>query len=155
MLSYIEGNDEDTVFSPLEEKTYEIEIEFRREGKRIIKGTFDKKGLPEDYKNIAETIWDFMRFYGLGEILDPSVYGKKLREKNDLIFCNVEFDGSGKTYCYLTDDDNIEAGDKVVVPVGYDNKETVVMVESIEYHKAEDAPYPVEKIKRILRKHED
>ena len=39
-------------------------------------GSYDKNGLPEDFADFAETVFDFIRFYGLGEILDPSVYGK-------------------------------------------------------------------------------
>lgn len=38
--------------------------------------SYDKNGLPEDFADFAETLFDFIRFYGLGGILDPSVYGK-------------------------------------------------------------------------------
>lgn len=40
------------------------------------------------------------------------------------ITSNIQFDDYGKTYCYLTDDDTLEAGDYVVVSVGKDNRET-------------------------------
>ena len=35
-----------------------------------------EKKLMKDFADFAETVFDFIRFYGLGEILDPSVYGK-------------------------------------------------------------------------------
>lgn len=154
LFEYIEGNDEDALFNPLETKDYVIEVQYQRAGKRILTGTFDKNGLPSDFDEVADSIRDFMLFYGIGEILEPSVYGKRIRKKDELIFCNVEF-GSGKTYCYLTDDDKMEPGDTVIVPVGADNKEVLVEIDSIEYHTAEDAPYPVDKIKHIIRRYEN
>lgn len=154
MFEYIEGNDEDALFNPLETKDYVIEVQYQRAGKRILTGTFDKNGLPSDFDEVADSIRDFMLFYGIGEILEPSVYGKRIRKKDELIFCNVEF-GSGKIYCYLTDDDKMEPGDTIIVPVGADNKEVLVEIDSIEYHTAEDAPYPVDKIKHIIRRYEN
>ena len=68
-------------------------------------------------------------------------------------FCNVEFEEGGRTYCYLADSDEYSVGDLVVVPAGRDNHEAVARIESIEYHPAEEAPFPIEKTKRIIRKH--
>lgn len=121
----------------------------------VLTGTFDKNGLPDDFSDFADTIFDFMRFYGMGEILDPSVHGKSLRKQTDFIFCNVQFDEYGKTYCYLTDDDTLNVGDRVVVPVGQENHESFAQIESIEYHSAEEAPFPLEKTKKVIRRAED
>lgn len=148
----IEGNSPNTIHNPLETKTYTITVSFMNGEPRVLRGTFDKHGLPEDFPDFAERLYDFMRFYGDGEMLDPTVFEKTLRKQDDLIFCNVQFEKYGKTYCYLTTDESIEAGDTVVVPVGSDNHESVASVESIEYHTAEDAPFPVEKIKSVIRK---
>lgn len=154
LFTFTEGNDDDALFNPLETKDYEIEIQYKRAGRKVLTGTFDKNGLPYDFAEVADSIREFMLFYGIGEILDPAVYGKRIRKKDELIFCYVEFD-SEKTYCYLTDDDKIEAGDSVIVPVGLNNKEVVVEVDRVEYHTAEDAPYPIDKIKRVIRRCED
>jgi len=153
-FAHTEGNPYDVVINPLETKDYKITVDYLYGEQKVLTGTFDKKGLPDDFADFAETVFDFMRFYGMGEILDPAVHGKPLRKKSDYIFCNVQFDDYGKTYCYLTDDDSLEAGDYVVVPVGKDNRETIVRVESIEYHSAEDAPFPLDKIKSVIRKHD-
>ena len=64
----------------------------------------------------------------MGEILDPSVYGKVKRRKSEYIFCSVIFDKGCKSYYYLTDDDSIEIGDFVLVPAGKDNHTAVVEV---------------------------
>lgn len=108
--------------------------------------------MPSDYEEFADAIFDFMRFYGLGEILDPTVYRKLKRCNRDYIFCSVAFEEGSKTYYYLTDDDSIEIGDFVIVPVGKDNHEAVVEVVNIEYFGKESVPLPIEKTKNILRK---
>ena len=72
-----------------------------------------------------------------------------------MIFCNVTFEDGGQTYSYIADSDDYCEGDLVIVPAGQDNHEAVVIIESIEYHQVEDAPFPIEKTKHILRKYED
>ena len=152
LFTHIEGNPEDVVASPNETRDYTITIEFKKKPPRIISGSFDKKGLPDDFALFAEDVYAFIRFYGMGEILDPSIYQKAKRRREEYIFCSVEFDGGYKSYYYLTDDDGIEIGDYVVVPAGRDNHEAIVEVVDIEYFTDEDAPFPIEKTKHILRK---
>lgn len=149
---HTEGVSSDAVRNPLEKKNYRITIDYLYGDQRVMTGFFDKNGLPDDFSDFAETVFDFMWFYGMGEILNPTVYGKVIRKKNDRIFCNVRFDKYGKTYCYLTDDDTLEAEDYVIVPVGKDDHESVAKIESIEYHPVEEAPFPIDKIKKIIRK---
>lgn len=151
-LNTIEGNPDDVVKNPLETKDYTITIDFLYGKQRVITGTFDKYGLPEDFPELANNIISFMQFYEINEILDSSVYGKALRRQSELIFCNVIFEEYGKEYCYLTDDDTLEKGDLVIVPVGHDNHRSIARISSIEYHKKEEAPFPIERIKKIIRK---
>ena len=61
-------------------------------------------------------------------------------------------DEGEKSYYYITDDDTIEIGDLVVVPVGKDNHEAIVEVVNIEYFEKSAVPLPVERTKRIIRK---
>ena len=56
--------------TPNETKDYTITIEYKKNPRRTITGSYDKNGLPEDFADFAETVFDFIRFYGLGEILD-------------------------------------------------------------------------------------
>ena len=75
------------------------------------------------------------------------------RSEDELIYCSVEFSSGGKTYSYIADTDEYAAGDLVVVPVGQGNRETVARIVSIGHYRPEDAPYPVEMTKHILRKY--
>lgn len=148
----IVGNPDDIIENPNETKDYKITIDYKKSPQRVIEGSYDKNGLSEDFANFAETVFEFIRFYGLGEVLDPSVYGKAKRRKSEYIFCSVTFDDGYKSYYYLTDDDSIEIGDFVLVPAGKDNHEAVVEVVNIEYFSEENVPLPIEKTKRIIRK---
>ena len=99
-----------------------------------------------------ESVFEFMSFYGWGEIMNPSVYGKVRRCDNDIIYCSVEFEDGCKSYYYISDDDSIQAGDFVIVPAGKDNHEAVVEAVKKEYFAEENGPLPMEKTKHIIRK---
>lgn len=61
LFDYIEGNLDDVVDTPNETKDYIITIDYKKNPQRVICGTFDKKGLPDDFDEFAETIFHFMR----------------------------------------------------------------------------------------------
>ena len=67
-------------------------------------------------------------------------------------FVSVCFDPGGKAYCYLADDPGLAVSDMVEVPVGDYGRKTVAAIVAIEYCTAEEAPYPIEDIKEIIRK---
>ena len=129
-----------------------IRLTIKRPHKRSSQGSFDKNGLPDAFEEFADAVFDFIRFYGWGEILDPSVYGKVKRRTTDYIYCSVAFEEGQKSYYYLTEDDSIKIGDFVLVPAGKDNREVVVEVVNIEYFSEDNVPLPIEKTKRIIRK---
>lgn len=152
LFGNIEGNPDDVIENPLGTQEYAITIDFKKGPRRVIQGTYDKKALPEAWGDFADAVWSFIRFYGFGEILDPSVYGKVKHRKQDYIYCSVEFDAGYKSYYYIADDDSIEVGDYVVVPVGKDNHQSVAEVVKVEFFAEEDVPLPIEKTKHIIRK---
>ncbi len=152
LFSHIERAPDDVIETPNETRNYRITLDYRKNPQRVIEGSYDKNGLPKDFADFAETIADFIRFYGMGEILDPAVYGKKKRRQSEYIFCSVMFEEGHKSYYYLTDDDSIEVGDFVLVPAGKDNHEAVVEIVDIEYFSEENVPLLVEKTKRIICK---
>lgn len=155
IFSCIKGNPSDAIDDPLETKDYTITIDLLYGGQHVISGSFDKNGLPEDFPDLAEEIINFMCFYGMGEILDPSVYGKAKRKNSDYIFCSVEFEEGGKSYYYLTDDDTLKIGDTVLVPTGKDGRTATVEIINIEYYSEDNVPFPLDKAKRVIRKFTD
>lgn len=152
LFACIERNKEDVIDSAFEEKNYKITVDYREKGQKIIEGTFDKKSLPKDYPMFIERISKLIKFYNMGEIFDSSNYGRVRRGKGEYIFCSVVFSENSKSYYYMTDDETIKIGDYVLVPVGETNEEKRVKVVNVEYFTSENAPYPVNRTKKIIEK---
>ena len=142
--------EEDVLPSPEGTAVYEVKVEFHRQEPRIISGSYDKQGLPKDWPEFIEDLYRFISFYGFGEMFDEKQYTKTYRKKNDYIFLSVKFGDYGKPYYYLTDDDTIQVGDQVEVPVGSDGTERIVTVSKKEYFSEDKLPMPIEKVKSIL-----
>ena len=69
---------------------------------------------------------------------------------DEYIFCSVVFSEGGKSYFYLSDDEDIRCGDYVTVPVGRRNEESTGRVVEVEIFKGQDAPIPVDNLKYII-----
>ena len=94
------------------------------------------------------------KYLGMSDLLvfDGDARLPIIKDDDEYIFVNVFFEGGGKTYCYLCDDDLIQDGDEVLVPVGRDGALKSVIVDSVELHTAEDAPFPIDKCKKVVRR---
>ena len=69
------------------------------------------------------------------------------------IYCKVRFGTSSKLYSYRTEDSTLKVGDVVDVPVGSEGNVSQATIEDIGYYDKENAPYPPEKTKFIIGKH--
>lgn len=141
---------EDLVDVPEGTPSYRITVEFHRAEPRVIEGKYYKYGLPSDWAEFIDDLYEFMSFYGFGEMFDKAVYGKVFPKDSDIIFLSVRFGDYGKPYYYITDDDSIEVGDQVVVPVGNEGAERIVDVVKKEYFAADNVPMPLDKVKSIV-----
>ena len=101
----------------------------------------------------AEEISYFIR----NALMMPDLYvfdGQRGLDSTKYIYLSVEFSDGGKTYYYRTDDETIDCGDYVVVPVGsYDEK--IVKVVDVEEFNECDVPMPLERVKSIIGKSEN
>jgi len=145
----------DAVDDPMDQRQYVITIDFKNSPQITLKGDFDRDGLPNDWAEFADDLFDFINFYAGSEMLSPAVYDKPKRRSNSLIFCSVVFEEGGKTYYYLADEDIYEAGEQVVVPVQNDDETAVARIVRVEYFSKGVAPFPLDRMKHILRKVED
>ena len=148
----IPGEPEDVIEDPLERKTYHIEVDYENQPSLILDGDFFRHTLPDDWEEFASDLHDFTSFYDGSELLNPEVYEKAKRRATGLAFCSVEFAPGEKTYYYLDESDTCVEGDYVLVPVGSDGRTANVKVVNVEYYQPEEAPFPLNKIKRIIRK---
>ena len=71
-------------------------------------------------------------------------------DQDEYIFCSVVFNEGGKSYYYLSDDEDVRCGDYVTVPVGKRNEENTGRVVKIEIFKGNNAPIPVDSLKYII-----
>ena len=69
-------------------------------------------------------------------------------------FCNVQFKEDGAAYAYLTGGISLKVGDFVVVPIGDHQAEKLARVTEVFVCSTQNAPYPPEKAKFVLRKSE-
>ena len=75
-----------------------------------------------------------------------------LADKNIYTCCGVLLPFSDRPYSFRTDYGSLKIGDRVIVPVGDNNKETEGVVVSIGLYTRIGLPFPIEKTKFILRK---
>lgn len=68
-------------------------------------------------------------------------------------FYGVTFSHANAIYHYLSNDETLSIGDKVIVPVGSNNKDVIAEIVTIEKHRRKTAPYPVDKAKYIKGKY--
>ncbi len=146
----IEGIEDDAIIPENETKEYTLTIDYFNRGQIVINNQFSKKSLPSAWPTLMSDLKDFLEFYGIGEIMDPLHYCKEFKTPSSVIFLSVVFGGTGKSYYYLTDDDSIEIGDQVIVPVGNEGKERIVDVVKKQYFQTEEVPMPIEKVKSII-----
>ena len=135
---------------------YEIIVEAEGMEPRIIEGRYCADELPEDYAYFINLIIKARDIYGgvWGDIFNAKLYKKRVTKGDGLIYCAVEFEEDGREYHYITDDDTIEEGDRVIVPVGKNNHEAEAIVVEKIYCTEETAPYPISSVKKIIGKKE-
>ncbi|WP_251545414.1 hypothetical protein [Limosilactobacillus caecicola] len=115
-------------------------------------GDYEQYCLPKPWTTLMKVLGDLMDVPPMGELLNPDYYQRRRRTTDDVIYLTVTFNEFSNQYQYLTDDDSIEIGDQVVVPVGDDDHEQTVTVAGKHYYKRDEVPYPLDKVKEVIRK---
>ncbi len=104
-------------------------------------------------------------FVVAGSLIGVIVPGKKTKPETEVrhgkagrqpatvyTYLSVYFLNRGNWYYYLTNDPTIRPNDVVVVPWGKNNNAELAIVGWIEQRTAADVPYPLSRMKYILRK---
>ena len=133
-----------------------ISLYFQNGTKRVLRRTYDRYGLPDDWDDFLDDFRKTLAYHGVfGILFDSGLYHHGVKEE-EYIYLSCIFEPNGKTYYYRSKEDNLSIGDFVLVPsTKQENAETVVMISEIMYCKKEDVPYPLEKTKFIVRKIDD
>lgn len=75
-------------------------------------------------------------------------------QPKEYIYLSVRFGEHGKSYYYQTDDESIDVGDQVIVPVGDDGAERIVDVVNVRKYTEDNLPMPLNRVKSIIGKFE-
>ena len=135
--------------------TYELEIEYHKNAPWKKTGPYGREGLPAGWRALMEAVEAFRRAHVQSErMFARRVYDRGLNGA-DYIYCSVSFEDSGHAYFYRTADASIRVGDRVVVPVGPDNRERTGCVTAVERYGEEDVPFPLERTKEIVRRDQE
>ncbi len=82
-----------------------------------------------------------------------AVFEKFVRGRGKHLFVGVSpFGFSGCNYWYLDETDTVKQGDYVWVTMGRHKLEQIVFVDSVRRCDEDDAPYPLNVVKKIIRK---
>jgi hypothetical protein len=73
-------------------------------------------------------------------------------QDDEYILCTVSIPKIRNPYYYLTEDETISIGDKVIVPFGFENSERIGTVTDIDFLVPEDMPYNIHEMKFIVGK---
>lgn len=77
---------------------------------------------------------------------------RKEKPVKEYCYCSVQPKGMSSVYSYLADEGmDIRIGTPVEVPFGHDNVLTKGLVVDFGYYTEDNAPWPVEKTKKIIR----
>lgn len=133
--------------------TYKAEIVFKRMPSVRLEGHYFKHELPKEWRRMMSGLNSIVTSNNsTGYILDPSIYGHERPRASDILFIFVRLGENQQEYSYLCEDRSIRAGDRVIVPVGRTNEELCLRVSKAEFLPAEKAPFPLERIKKVIRK---
>ena len=134
---------------------FKLSLECGASTSRVVTGTYNRRGLPEGWDAFIREIAGYIRFYeSYEDILNPYIY-RRGRRQGEQIICSVVFHEKGEKHPYLTEDEHLEVGDKVLVQAGPYKQELPGKIVSIDYYRKEDLPEEMGDIGEILKKIEE
>lgn len=96
LFQHIAGNPPDVIENPNETKEYKITIHYEKGLKRIIQGTFDKWGLPDDWEQFAKRCFGLCTFMDWGKCLTRPTIIKSSGAKGSTFFAASCLKADGK-----------------------------------------------------------
>lgn len=150
IIDYFEDSDE-TAYE-CEGLSFELHLKYHSGMTKTFKGGYNQDHLPEYWCEALDDIQYFISSNGkLGDIFDPNIYlGPEVEPT--YIYCTVIFNNGSKEFYYLTEDDSLLVGDKVIVPCGVDDNRRTATIIKKEVFSESDVPFPVYKTKSVIGK---
>lgn len=116
---------------------------------------YNRHGIPKEWNEFIDDLGTMLYSFGMfGDLFNNKVYEDGVLS-GEYIFLSVQFNEYGKEYYYLTTDDDIKAGDLVVVPVGDSMKKKLCVVTKKQYFRPDSVPLPIEKVKTVISRYDN
>ena len=128
--------------------TFTITMEYTNGEKKQRQGHFNQLELPPFYQDFIRLV-ELLKDSARSEMLSPELANQLPRRQSDLMFCRVSFHPGERAYSYLCEIPSIQSGTWVFVPVRKENRMAVGYVERVEYRQPDNAPFPLDKIKKV------
>lgn len=118
-------------------REYSLTFNFENGEEKVIEGTYDLNGLPEFWPAFMNCLSSLIGNVNLGDVFDKNIYGKTKHRHIDYMLCLVKI--GKETRYFIGEDENLKAGDKVIVRLPYDD-EAIGIIQEINYYSADEAP---------------
>lgn len=129
---------------------YDLKAEYENGEKVQRTGKYSRVSIPEkSWHKAIDAIRKFLPGEVPSEILNLMSFMQAIKP-GEVKYCGVIFSDGGRIYHYRTRDLTLMPGDKVIVPVGLENFEKNACIETIQFCKWDNTPYPLEKTKEII-----
>ncbi len=110
---------------------------------------YNRTCLPENWPQFVGMIGHRLQLASMFvNIISPSLYMHGARA-GEVIYATVHIPAVSHCYYYLTNDNSLRKGDKVLVPFGENDGLTSGEIKKIEYFYPENVPHPIEETKSI------
>jgi hypothetical protein len=129
--------------------TYELNVLYASGLEITTTAPYRRDSLPLAWDQVMYAIAQFTAETGQGALLNPNRFLRGKRS-GELIYLSVTFTEDGQEYNYQADADIFQVGDRVLVPVGSDDRQTAVTITNVAYYMPGEEPYPAAKTKRVL-----
>ncbi|GBG94008.1 hypothetical protein LFYK43_04670 [Ligilactobacillus salitolerans] len=128
----------------VQQPEFQLELDYLRQPAKKYSGTYDEDHLPGIWKLFLEQLTEVLKQHSQIGFLEHG--------KHSIIFYSVTFTPDGRSYYYLSDDDSLEVGETVLVPVGPEDRATRAQIVKIESFAPEEVPLLVKQTKYIIGK---
>ena len=137
-----------------DETAFHLTVTYKDGSEMKFYGEFNRNNLPFEYPEFIEMFRKVMTVKHKGDLFNPKLYKRGKVFPGEYMYCSVSINHSKKTYYYIGDDESLEIGDIVEVPVGKDEQVVVGKIKNIEFFTATETPLDVSQTKHIIGKHQ-
>lgn len=135
---------------PIEPAKLDVRVDYHDGEQEHFLWHYSRTTLPEDWPKFIGMIGHRLQLSTMFvNLLNPSYYQHGAKA-NEVIYATVRLPSVGRSFYYITNDNSLRKGDKVLVPYGENQYPTSGEITKIEYFYPENVPQPLDDIAAII-----